>query len=34
MDYAEMLYADRIRTLAMEMQATARKAAEDAAGEN
>lgn len=34
MDYAEMLYADRIRTLALEMQATARKAAEDAAGEN
>ena len=29
MDYAEMLYADRIRTLALEMLATARKAAEE-----
>lgn len=33
MDYLELLYADRIRTLAMEKQETARQAAENAAGD-
>lgn len=33
MDYLELLYADRIRTLAMEKQKTARKAAKNAAGD-
>ena len=33
MDYLELLYADRVRTLALEMQSIARTAAEKAAGE-
>lgn len=33
MDYQELLYADRIRTLAMEKQSVVRAAAEKAAGE-
>lgn len=34
MDYLELLYADRIRTLAIEKHASARRAAEEAAGED
>lgn len=33
MDYLELLYADRIRTLAMEKQAISRDAAQKAAGD-
>lgn len=33
MDYLELLYADRLRTLAMEKQSVVRKAAQKAAGE-
>ena len=33
MDYLELLYADRVRTLALDMQSIARNAAEKAAGE-
>lgn len=33
MDHQELLYADRIRTLAMEKQSVVRSAAEKAAGE-
>lgn len=34
MDYLELLYADRIRTLGLQMQASSRQAAENAAGDN
>ena len=34
MEYLELLYADRIRALGLEMQASARQAAENAAGDN
>lgn len=33
MDYLELLYADRVRTLALDMQSVARRAAKKAAGE-
>ena len=33
MDYQELLYTDRVRTLAMEKQSAVRTAAEKAAGE-